>query len=86
MHLRILLCHLPPLSTTPDHEGVHGPLDVVVGDETPWATRSVSQEAGLKVVGVGVIPLHPLEVEVLDEKRSFGEGIQGWACCVHLFT
>ena len=27
--LRVLLCHLPPLPPGPDHEGVHGSLDVV---------------------------------------------------------
>ena len=28
VHLRILRSHFPPLATRPDHEGVHGSLDV----------------------------------------------------------
>ena len=30
VHLGVLLGHLPPLSPGPDHEGVHGTLDVVL--------------------------------------------------------
>ncbi len=29
VHLWVLLRHLPPLPSRPNHEGVHGPLDVV---------------------------------------------------------
>lgn len=30
MHLRIVLSYLPPLQPRPDHEGIHGPLDVLL--------------------------------------------------------
>jgi hypothetical protein len=30
VHFRVLLGHFPALSSRPDHEGVHGPLDVLL--------------------------------------------------------
>ena len=74
VHLGVLLCHLPPLTSGPDHEGVHRPLDVI-----HWLRPGTHRDLQW-LFEVGSLTIDIFRSHVIWETSG-----GGWSCSVSLW-
>ena len=80
VHLWVLLCHLPPLTSGPDHEGIHRPLYVI-----HWLRPRTHRNLQLAHWDVDFyLQISSLPALMLGEKPVEDVGVTLWLVSVRL--